>query len=267
MKRPAELIEDFFMSVKTDYSIDECKYDTFQYFNKLENYKRVYTLNEREIALCYAFGIFYAKINVDDIVYIDFIKLLGKLEDILNDKNIKSVYSVMNIFNTNIPNFVNDSPQSIIDKCSEYEAPISWDEYFMELARTAAKRSKDPKCKVGACIMDPKDNRVVSLGYNGFPYGCSDKEFPWDKEGDDNKYLYVVHAEANAILSARRDLTGCRLYCTYEPCNECMKMIIQSGIKEVVYDRDCSHPESQANIAMLKMTRAAKISMVKYTGG
>ena len=141
--------------------------------------------------------------------------------------------------------------------------PISWNEYFMELAETAAKRSKDPKSKVGACIMDPKDHRVVSLGYNGFPYGCSDDEFPWSKEGDDNKYLYVVHAELNAILSARRDLTGCVIFVTYSPCNECMKAIIQSGIKMVIYKNEYK-PNGITNIASSKMADAAGVILIKY---
>lgn len=140
---------------------------------------------------------------------------------------------------------------------------ISWNEYFMELAETAAKRSKDPKSKVGACIMDPKDHRVVSLGYNGFPYGCSDDEFPWTREGDDNKYLYVVHAELNAILSARKDLSDCVLFVTYSPCNECMKAIIQSGIKLVVYKNEYK-AGTYANIASTKMAKAAGVQIVKY---
>lgn len=141
--------------------------------------------------------------------------------------------------------------------------PISWNEYFMELAETAAKRSKDPNSKVGACIMDPRDHRVVSLGYNGFPYGCSDDEFPWSREGDDNKYLYVVHAELNAILSARKDLTGCVLFVTYSPCNECMKAIIQSGIKAVVYKNEYK-PGNHTNIASTKMAKSAGVSVIKY---
>ena len=149
------------------------------------------------------------------------------------------------------------------DDPSDCSKPISWNEYFMELAETAAKRSKDPRSKVGACIMDPRDHRVVSLGYNGFPYGCSDDEFPWSREGDDNKYLYVVHAELNAILSARKDLTGCVLFVTYSPCNECMKAIIQSGIKAVVYKNEYK-PESHINIASTKMAKAAGVSIIKY---
>ena len=81
---------------------------------------------------------------------------------------------------------------------------ISWDEYFMGVALLAARRSKDPSTQVGACIVDD-DNRILSTGYNGFPYGCSDEEYPWAREGDSNdtKYPYVVHAELNAILNNR----------------------------------------------------------------
>lgn len=112
---------------------------------------------------------------------------------------------------------------------------ISWDEYFMGVALLASKRSKDPNTQVGACIVD-KNNVILSTGYNGFPYGCSDDEFPWDRDGDDTKYKYVVHAELNAILNSRgKSLTGAKLYVDLFPCNECAKEIIQSGIKEVYY--------------------------------
>ena len=97
---------------------------------------------------------------------------------------------------------------------------ISWDEYFMGVALLAAKRSKDPNTQVGACIVDC-NNIILSTGYNGFPYGCSDDDYPWDREGDDTKYNYVVHAELNAILNARgRDLKGARIYVDLFPCNQ-----------------------------------------------
>lgn len=115
---------------------------------------------------------------------------------------------------------------------------LSWDDYFMSLAVLSSYRSKDPITQVGACIVNPETHRVLSLGYNGLPFGCSDDEFPWDKGNDkleDNKYAYVVHAELNAILSSGKDLTGSTLYVTLSPCNECAKAIIQAGIKKVVY--------------------------------
>ncbi|MFA7361130.1 MAG: dCMP deaminase family protein [Candidatus Kapaibacterium sp.] len=117
---------------------------------------------------------------------------------------------------------------------------ISWDEYFMGIAMLSAKRSKDPSTQVGACIVD-KDNKVVGIGYNGFPIGCSDDNLPWEREGENNnetKYPYVVHAEANAILNSTKDLHGARIYVDLFPCNECAKLIIQSGIKEVVFLTD-----------------------------
>lgn len=117
---------------------------------------------------------------------------------------------------------------------------ISWDEYFMGIAMLSAKRSKDPSTQVGACIVD-KDNKVVGIGYNGFPIGCSDDNLPWERDGENNnetKYPYVVHAEANAILNSTKDLHGARIYVDLFPCNECAKLIIQSGIKEVVFLTD-----------------------------
>lgn len=133
---------------------------------------------------------------------------------------------------------------------------ISWDEYFMGIALLSAKRSKDPNTQVGACIVD-SDNRIVSTGYNGFPYGCSDNEYPWDREGDtqNTKYAYVVHAELNAILNARgRSVVGTTLYVALFPCNECAKAIIQSGITEVVYlsDKYANTPGTLISKRMLK---------------
>lgn len=124
-------------------------------------------------------------------------------------------------------------------KRSDY---LSWDEYFMGLAKLSAKRSKDPSTQVGACIVS-SDNRILSIGYNGAPNGFSDEDFPWDREGEplNTKYLYVCHAELNAILNFRgnrKDFDGAKLYVDLFPCNECAKAIIQSGIKEVIYLSD-----------------------------
>ena len=135
-------------------------------------------------------------------------------------------------------------------KRSDY---ISWDEYFMGIALLAAKRSKDPSTQVGACIVD-KANVILATGYNGFPKGCSDDEFPWDREGEITKYPYVVHAELNAILNAQgKDLRGSRIYVALFPCNECAKAIIQSGISEVVYlsDKYADTPGVKASKLML----------------
>ena len=117
---------------------------------------------------------------------------------------------------------------------------ITWDEYFMSVAKLAALRSKDPNSQVGTCIVS-KDNKILSMGYNGFPMGCSDDEFPWARDGGelDTKYVYVTHSELNAILNYRGgSLEGAKLYVSLFPCNECAKAIIQSGIKEVIYGID-----------------------------
>ena len=116
---------------------------------------------------------------------------------------------------------------------------LSWDEYFMGIAKLSAMRSKDPSTQVGACIVS-KDNRILSIGYNGAPNGFDDIYFPWDREGDylDTKYPYVCHAELNAISNYRgnkKDFEGAKLYVTLFPCNECTKLVIQNGIKEIIY--------------------------------
>ncbi|MBR2730862.1 MAG: dCMP deaminase family protein [Clostridia bacterium] len=125
-----------------------------------------------------------------------------------------------------------------MDQRTDY---ISWDEYFMGVALLSAKRSKAPNTQVGACIVNRR-NQIMSVGYNGFPRGCSDASFPWARESEDaydTKYPYVCHAELNAILnSGGADLEGCRIYVALFPCNECAKAIIQSGIREVIYLSD-----------------------------
>lgn len=137
---------------------------------------------------------------------------------------------------------------------------ISWDEYFMGVALLASKRSKDPNTQVGACIVD-ENNIILSTGYNGFPLGCSDDEFPWAREGDNTKYPYVVHAELNTILNATgRNLRGARLYVSLFPCNECTKAIIQSGIKEVIYLSD-KYADTPFNLASKRMLESAGISV------
>ena len=138
---------------------------------------------------------------------------------------------------------------------------ISWDEYFMGIAMLAARRSKDPSTQVGACIVSD-DNIIISTGYNGMPKGCSDDDFPWEREGEQTKYPYVVHAELNAILNANgRDLRGSRIFVALFPCNECAKAIIQSGVKEVLYLSD-KYLGTMGNLASKRMLDAAG---VKYT--
>ena len=133
------------------------------------------------------------------------------------------------------------------------EGYISWDEYFMGVAKLAGMRSKDPNTQVGACIVSD-DNKILSIGYNGLPRSCSDDEFPWNRDNEDpyqNKYFYTTHSELNAILNYRGgSLEGAKLYVTLFPCNECAKAIIQTGIRTVVYESD--------KYALTPSTRASK---------
>lgn len=140
---------------------------------------------------------------------------------------------------------------------------ISWDEYFMGVAYLSSLRSKDDSSQVGACIVNQK-NRIVGIGYNGFPVGCEDDSFPWEKEGDflNTKYAYVVHAEPNAILNSTVDLDGSKIYVTLFPCNECAKLIIQSGIKEVIFLNE-KYQGTDVDIASKRLFEAAKVTYRK----
>ena len=116
----------------------------------------------------------------------------------------------------------------------------SWDECFMLHAVVTANRSKDPSSQVGAVLVG-KNNRILSLGYNGAPNVWNDDEFPWGREADSQvhtKYPYVIHAEANAVLNYKgdnKDLEGATVYTTLYPCQNCAKLLAQAGIKRVVY--------------------------------
>ena len=140
---------------------------------------------------------------------------------------------------------------------------LSWYEYFMAMAHLAAFRSKDPNTQVGACIVNPQ-KRVVGLGYNGFPRGCDDDVYSWNREGEflETKYPFVVHAELNAILNSIQNLAGCTLYVSLFPCNECAKAIIQSGISKVVYESD-KYAGTEANIASKRMFDDANVAYVQ----
>ena len=140
---------------------------------------------------------------------------------------------------------------------------LTWDQYFMGLAHLSKLRSKDPSTQVGAVIVNPK-KRVVGIGYNGLPTGCDDQIFPWGRVGDfqSSKYAYVVHAELNAILNSTVKLDDCSLYVSLFPCNECAKAIIQSGIKEVVYEDD-KYAKTDAVKVSKKMLEAAGVQYRK----
>lgn len=143
---------------------------------------------------------------------------------------------------------------------------ISWNDYFMSISLLSGMRSKDPSTQVGACIVD-YNNRIVSIGYNGFINGCSDEDFPWSRDGEflETKYPYVVHAEQNAILNSRgKSLEGCRLYVNLFPCHECARNIIQSGINEVYYLSD-KYAETDSIKASKYMFEKANVKLTHLT--
>lgn len=142
---------------------------------------------------------------------------------------------------------------------------LKWDEYFMGIALLSAQRSKDPSTSVGACIVS-EDNKILSLGYNGMPIGCSDDEFPWERDGSplDTKYLFVCHAELNAILNySGTNMKGAKVYTTLFPCNECTKALIQAGIKEVIYMSD-KYADSDSVKASKRMMDASGVAYHQY---
>lgn len=142
---------------------------------------------------------------------------------------------------------------------------LKWDEYFMGIALLSAKRSKDPSTCVGACIVS-EDNKILSVGYNGMPIGCSDDEYPWEREGSalDTKYFYVCHAEMNAILNYTGiHMKGAKIYVTLFPCNECTKALIQKGITEIIYMSD-KYAETDAVKAAKRMLNSAGVRYRKY---
>lgn len=142
---------------------------------------------------------------------------------------------------------------------------LDWEEYFMGIAVLSSKRSKDPNTQVGACIVSDT-NRILSIGYNGTPNGFEDKYFPWDRDGSflETKYAFVCHAEMNAISNFKgdkKDLENAKLYVTLFPCNECAKLVIQNGIKEIIYLSD-KYKGTEGNIASKLMFDECG---VKYT--
>lgn len=133
---------------------------------------------------------------------------------------------------------------------------LSWDEYFMGIAYLSAKRSKDPVTQVGACIV--LENKIVGIGYNGFPNGSNDDTTPWGKQGDfmSTKYAYVVHAELNAILNSNRNIKGSTIYVSHFPCNECSKAIVQAGISKVVYYSDKHKDKDSTKVSKIILKNA-----------
>lgn len=145
------------------------------------------------------------------------------------------------------------------------EKYINWDEYFMGIAILSGERSKDPNSQVGACIVS-QDNKILSMGYNGFPIGCSDDKISWEREGEfaDTKYPYVCHAELNAILNyTGSTLRESKVYVTLFPCNECAKAIIQCGIKEIIYMSD-KYADSDSTKVSKKMFDMCNVKYTQY---
>lgn len=142
---------------------------------------------------------------------------------------------------------------------------ITWDEYFMGIALLSAERSKDPSTQVGACIVS-EDNKILSVGYNGMPRCCNDDEFPWEREGNpqETKYMFVCHAELNAILNfSGGSLKGSKVYTTLFPCNECAKALVQSGVSEVIYLSD-KYATTDSTLCAKKMFTTAGVKLTPY---
>ena len=144
---------------------------------------------------------------------------------------------------------------------------INWDQYFMGIAILSTYRSKDPNTQVGACIVND-ENKILSIGYNGSPKGFSDDNMPWEREGNfmDTKYAYVCHGELNAILNYSGysgNLKGTKIYVTLYPCNECAKMIAQTGIKEVIYLSD-KYKDTDSTKVSKKILDAVGIQYRQY---
>jgi len=209
----------------------------------------------------------------DNVTFDEFVSR-EQLEKKSNDPTKQNIQACMEIADYNINNnWTREELDSKVEKIldgiknkknafpgnvSKRIGVLSWDDYFMSVAMLSAQRSKDPSTQVGACIVD-SNKKIVGVGYNGFPIGCSDDELPWAREGDflDVKYPYVCHAELNAILnSVGKNLWGSSIYVALFPCNECAKAIIQSGIKEVVYlsDKYADTDSTKASKKMLKMS-------------
>ncbi|CAC5413845.1 comEB [Mytilus coruscus] len=153
-----------------------------------------------------------------------------------------------------------------IEKSNKRSWNLGWDEYFMALAFLSAQRSKDPETQVGACIVN-NDKRIVGMGYNGMPNNCKDDDFPWGKgqTAQDNKHLYVCHSELNAVVNKiQADVRGCRMYVTLFPCNECAKLIVQSGLEEVIYYKMQDPPKEEIVKATKKMFEYGNIMLTKY---
>ena len=134
---------------------------------------------------------------------------------------------------------------------------MNWDEYFISIAEQVAKKSKDPSTKTGCVIVDKK-YRPVSFGYNGFISGCNENKMTNERP---MKYYLTIHAEMNALMFAKRDLENCILYTLYAPCENCLKHILQSGIKRIIY----KNPVVQSKICGVKNSMTTSDTNIAIT--
>lgn len=145
----------------------------------------------------------------------------------------------------------------------------NWSEYFMAIARTVSIRSKDPNTKVGAVLVD-KDNRIIGTGYNGFPQAMIETPELWQRP---IKYEYVVHAEVNCILHSTSNTKNSSLFVTMYPCKDCAKLIVNAGVKRIIYADDKYKNEISEhifnscgiNVRQLNNFSIDQLSLIRYT--
>jgi dCMP deaminase len=140
--------------------------------------------------------------------------------------------------------------------------PWDWDRVWISIAQIIKQRSKDPNTQVGAVVVSP-NNRSMHCGYNGFPVGVKDTPKRWERP---TKHDFILHAEKNAILNSKENLEGWTLYVTLFPCVLCATIIIQSGIKRVVYGEKPHRPQSKYDLSTEIMVEAG-IAIEKYSEG
>lgn len=149
------------------------------------------------------------------------------------------------------------------------QSQLSWDEYFMLQAMIASFKSKDPATKVGCVFVDDK-NHQITMGYNGFVAGIDETKLPWGKDKtqplEHQKYGYVVHSEANAIIHSPRSLEKSTCYVTLFPCNECAKLLASVGVKKVIYLSD-KHEGCESNRMAKKLFELTGIEHEKLVPG
>ena len=186
--------------------------------------------------------------------------------NVVNESNAPTVNSTLKRERHTTTSSVEETTIHPVSKIGKRQNALVWDDYFMAVSFLSSLRSKDPSTQVGACIVN-EEKRIVGIGYNGFPRGCDDDELPWDRTADckyDTKYMYVCHAEVNAILNKNSaDLKKCTIYVALFPCNECAKVIIQSGIEHVIYMSD-KYKDMEETRASKRMFAMSKVSYKQF---